>query len=201
MADTEVVENGVANGEVIEDVEYAKSDLKDDIIKPTEEAEEQADGKGGDEEPQEDSREQGDGSEEQAENKEEGATANGAGGDGNAEEPEQQESEPTDVAKDEEEGGNEQAEETHGDQQEETEEPEPEPEPEPEREAKPEPEPESVVQSSEPADETGEESAAPHEPSALSKCLTILFSMLNNSIGTIIILHPFMFLGLHDIRT
>ena len=90
MADTEVIQNGVANGEMDE----VNSESKEDIGKQTEEKEEEE--KAVDEEPLEDSREQGDGSEEQATN-EEHESLDSRGGDDPREEPEQQ--------KQEEEGG------------------------------------------------------------------------------------------------
>ena len=101
MADTEVIENWVANGEMDE----VNSESKEDIVKPIEEKEGEA--KTVDEEPHQDSREQGDGSEEQAANDEE-AGVDGVVGDDLKEETQQQE----ESSQNENEGSSEEPEET-----------------------------------------------------------------------------------------
>ena len=158
MADTEVIENGVANGEMDE----VNSGSKEDIVKPTEEKEGEA--KTVDEEPPEDSREQGDGSEEQAANDEQ-ASADGVGGDDLKEETEQQEQE-------EEEGVEEESSQAPGGEEESQIEESSQNEKEGSSEEPEEPdEPETEVQTSQPHDVQVEEgSGGSHEPVALSKC-------------------------------
>ena len=158
MADTEVIENGVANGEMDE----VKSESKEDIVKPIEEKEGEA--KTVDEEPPEDSREQGDGSEEQAANDEQ-VSVDGVGEDDPKEETDQQEQE--------EEGGveEESSEAPDGEEESQIEESS-----QNEKEGSSEEpgetdEPETEVQTSQPRDVQVEEgSGGSHEPVALSKC-------------------------------
>lgn len=157
MADTEVIENGVANGEMDE----VNSESKEDIVKPIEEKE--GEGKTVDEEAPEDSREQGDGSEEQAANDEQ-ASVDGVGDDPK-EETEQQDQE-------EEKGVEEESSEAPGGAEESQIEESSQNEKEGSSEEPEEPdEPETEVQTSQPHDVQVEEgSGGSHEPVALSKC-------------------------------